>query len=159
MLACLITNNMCTDSKAVIHLTNFAIKMHLRLHEPSCDHLFQKAKSIIGTSIGEDFSLKKSVFTELSWARMGNIYSVKHSQSWNLEQAQSEHSMNPQPGVKYILFWPYHLLNKYNILTCSLPDIPYDALWKTTSIWWLIIFLKSYILVISPENTHMNLMT
>ena len=56
LLACLITNNMCTDSKAVIHLTNFAIKMHLRLHEPSCDHLFQfqeqKAKSIIGTSIG-----------------------------------------------------------------------------------------------------------
>ena len=89
---------------------------------------------------------------------MGNIYSVKHSQSWNLEQAQSEHSMNPQPGVKYILFWPYHLLNKYNILTCSLPDIPYDALWKTTSIWWLIIFLKSYILVISPEY-DMNLMT
>ena len=66
LLACLITNNMCTDSKVVIHLTNFAIKMHLRLHEPSCDHLFQfqeqKAKSIIGTSIGEDFSLKKISF-------------------------------------------------------------------------------------------------
>ena len=85
LLACLITNYMCTDSKVVIHLTNFAIEMHLRLHEPSCDQLFQfqeqKAKSIIDTSIGEDFSLKKSVFTELSWARIGNIYSVKHSQS------------------------------------------------------------------------------
>ena len=89
---------------------------------------------------------------------MGNIYSVKHSQSLNLGWAESqstlntEHctSMNPQPGVKYIFLWPYHSLNKYNILTCSLPDIPYDAIWKTTSIWWLIIFLKSSILVKSP---------
>ena len=93
---------------------------------------------------------------------MGNIYSVKHSQSWNLGQAQSqstlntEHytSMNPQPWAKYILFWPYHSLNKYIMLTCSLPDIPHDALWKTTSIWWLIIFLKSSILVISPPRTY-----
>ena len=45
---------------------------------------------------------------------MGNIYPVEHSQSWNLEQAQSqstlntEHctSINPQPGVKYIYSGP-----------------------------------------------------
>ena len=45
---------------------------------------------------------------------MGNIYPGKHSQSWNLEQAQSqrflntEHctSINPQPGVKYIYSGP-----------------------------------------------------
>ena len=87
LLACLITNNMCTDSKAVIHLTNFAIKMHLRLHEPSCDHLFQfqeqkaKSKKHYWYINWIGFQSKKTVFTELSWARMGNIYSVKHSQS------------------------------------------------------------------------------
>ena len=62
-------------------------------------------------------------------------------------------SLNPKPEGKCIFVWPHRSLNNYNIPTCSLPDFPYDALWKTTSIWWLInIFLTSSLLVISPKT-------
>ena len=130
----------------------------VRLHEPSCSHLFQfleqRAKSSIGTLIGQDFSLKQISF---NWERVAQ--NGKHSFSLTLSvmkfgtSTESECCtfLNPQTGVKCFFIRPYQSLNKYNILTCSLPDISYDALWKTTSIWWLVnIFLTSSLLVLSP---------
>ena len=117
--------------------TGFKVKDSLQLNEQSCHCLFQlrsrKQQAVMVHPLDWiSVQKKKSVLTEQGWAierkrRQRNIYLsiVTFGTSTESELCTS---LNPQPGSKYIFVWPYHSLNRYNILICSLPDIPYDAL-------------------------------